>query len=408
MAFQRDSKLGYGYLLVGIAVPPLTDNIFGHTAGLIAYAICLLGGIIFLLVAHHDQLPQRRSLLMTIFIFALYGSVIGALGGGLTGAILRAKGEKKEETNKPTNNKTKDDTGANPDSATSPGSATPTVEPLTLHYLYKHDFDDTLRLTHPFSITESATGKVISFEAQLYQDFPARSKFLGVYFPRTSPEETFKDAALFAEFYQDFLKNLPESSSAFIGEEMMLSKDLKFSGRVFIYHEDLLTLEQRASLEKLYKSKELSVQFRGFSYLSGKILGESAPHDPAKPPSKPYPPKVREIKATVLANQMKGFKQVIFRVENDSKNELLAQQLVAALQLAELNAQKMGTIVDPPRFSFEGIKVECNEEPMDSDDVSGAAAKVLVHELRDENFIANQMPPRGPAKNFVRIVLGDN
>src|ERR1700732_3122013 len=109
MAFQRDSKLGYGYLLVGVAVPPLTDSIFGHTAGLIAYAICLLGGIVFLLAAHHDQLLQRRSLAMTIVIFTLYGSVIGALGGGLTGAILRAKVEKKGETNNPTNSKMEDD-----------------------------------------------------------------------------------------------------------------------------------------------------------------------------------------------------------------------------------------------------------------------------------------------------------
>ena len=83
MAFQRDSKLGYGYLLIGVAVPPLTDAVFGHTAGLIAYASCFIVGIVFLLTAHHDQLPQRRSLLVTIFIFALYGAGIGAIGGGL-------------------------------------------------------------------------------------------------------------------------------------------------------------------------------------------------------------------------------------------------------------------------------------------------------------------------------------
>jgi hypothetical protein len=87
MAFQRDSILGYGFLLVGVAVPPLIDNLFGHKAGLIAYAVCFVIGVIFLIAAHHDQLPQRRSLKMAIFIFTLYGAVIGALGGGLTGAV---------------------------------------------------------------------------------------------------------------------------------------------------------------------------------------------------------------------------------------------------------------------------------------------------------------------------------
>lgn len=149
---------------------------------------------------------------------------------------------------------------------------TPKPPELTLHYLYQHDFDGTYRLTRPYSVVEEATGTTIDFEAQVYMDFPARSKFIGVYFPHASPEETIKKCQIFSDFYQDFMNHMPESSSAFVGEEMMLSKDLVFSGRVFIYHEDLLTLEQRASLETLYKSRGLSVQFRGFSYLSGKAL----------------------------------------------------------------------------------------------------------------------------------------
>ena len=88
MAIQRDSKLGYGYLLVSIAMPPILDKFFGPTAGLCAYAICLLAGLLLLLGAHHDRIASRRSKRMTIFVFTAYGAVIGSLAGGLFGAIV--------------------------------------------------------------------------------------------------------------------------------------------------------------------------------------------------------------------------------------------------------------------------------------------------------------------------------
>jgi hypothetical protein len=116
----------------------------------------------------------------------------------------------------------------------------------------------------------------------------------------------------------------------------------------------------------------------------------------------------RVIKSAVVANRMKAFQKVIILIENDAHTQTLAEELVASLQLGGLNARLFGTIVDPQRFSFEGIRIECNESPLSSDDLSIAAAKILVQELRDENFVANRMPPRGPAKNFIRIVLGDN
>ena len=40
------------------------------------------------------------------------------------------------------------------------------------------------------------------------------------------------------------------------------SDDLTFSGRVYIYHEDDLSLQQLAALERLYNSKGLSVSFK--------------------------------------------------------------------------------------------------------------------------------------------------
>ena len=162
-----------------------------------------------------------------------------------------------------------------------PSASPKTAQPkknsvITLHELYEHDFDNTLKASSPFAVTEQATGKEIDFEAQIYQDFPARSKFIGVYLPYTTSEDTFRKIQIFSDVYQRFLDQpRPEADSAFVGEEMMSSKDLTFSGRIFVYHENALSLEQRASLEALYKSKNLSAQFRGFEYLSGKLLAHS-------------------------------------------------------------------------------------------------------------------------------------
>jgi hypothetical protein len=244
---------------------------------------------------------------MSIWIFTLYGAGIGALSGGITGAIanLRSKGPAHEEADRqkksadaaqPENNKNgkqSDEGKTVPSSKVVPSSSQsrphPPNVPLkhldaqpTLYSLFKHDFDSTVRISGPFTVKEKDTNKTIAeFDAQIYMDFPARSKFIGVYFPRTTPDETVKQCELFADYLQGILgMQMPEATSAFVGEEMMSSKDLIFSGRVFIYHEDSLSLEQRASLEVLYKSKNLSVQFRGPDYLAGRILAWSASRRP--------------------------------------------------------------------------------------------------------------------------------
>jgi len=152
----------------------------------------------------------------------------------------------------------------------------------TIYSLYKHDFDSTVRFSGPFSVKEKGTNRtIIEFDAQIYMDIPARTEFIGVYFPHTNAEDTFERCQLFSNYYKGILDmKKPGITSAFVGEEMMSADDLVFSGRVLIYHEDFLSLQQRASLETLYKSKNLSVQFRGPDYLSAKMLTWSESRKP--------------------------------------------------------------------------------------------------------------------------------
>src|SRR5258708_3526722 len=88
---SRETKFGYGFLLLGAAMPYLIDKLLGPIAALISAAVILLGGIAFLVAGHFhrdkDALPHRRGLMATIGMFTIIGAASGALIGGLSGAI---------------------------------------------------------------------------------------------------------------------------------------------------------------------------------------------------------------------------------------------------------------------------------------------------------------------------------
>lgn len=51
---------------------------------------------------------------------------------------------------------------------------------------------------------------------------------------------------------------------------------LTFSGRVYLYHLDWMSLTQLGSLEELYRKKNYSIVFRGPNYSADKIAHEKA------------------------------------------------------------------------------------------------------------------------------------
>jgi hypothetical protein len=75
------------------------------------------------------------------------------------------------------------------------------------------------------------------------------------------------DITLYKDIIPDPAKDVVVSQKQ-PGESTITSdKDAKFSGRLFVYHENELTAEELGDLTKLYSSKSLSVQFRGNAYL---------------------------------------------------------------------------------------------------------------------------------------------
>jgi hypothetical protein len=115
-------------------------------------------------------------------------------------------------------------------------------------------------------------------------DYTAKSKFMGIYIPVSEPfsdsnKVTYSICALVSYDFKNFLNTSDKDVQITFknyGEQQTGNKDLTFSGRVYVYHEGNLSVEQIAELRKLYRENNLDVQFRGIDYLMFQNLSKRA------------------------------------------------------------------------------------------------------------------------------------
>lgn len=152
------------------------------------------------------------------------------------------------------------------ESESTPKEKTPKKqEELTLLYLFENDFNKLLRSGQTAYFLGS-NGKKIDFKTKEYFDFEAQSKFIGFYIP--SAPETFEVLVGLPEVYTQFSsagKMMVESGAP--GLQPVNTDELKFSGRIFIYHEYPILESQKRELYTLYEKHGLAPQFRGSDYL---------------------------------------------------------------------------------------------------------------------------------------------
>jgi hypothetical protein len=149
---------------------------------------------------------------------------------------------------------------------TASGNSTPS--PASLHYYYEQDYPNVARLNGVLPYTYPSDPP-IRIEYQLYTDFDAGTKYLGFYIPWTS--ETYQVCERISDDYKKLLAGIEKTSQAETkgaGERPIFSKDLRFSGRIFLYHETPLFEKQKDSLTKLYRTKGAEVQFHGQDWVS--------------------------------------------------------------------------------------------------------------------------------------------
>lgn len=146
-----------------------------------------------------------------------------------------------------------------------------------LHGLFDNDFNTLLRSGQDRNIgakskdgTKEITVKISEKE---YLDFQGKSKFLGYYVPY-SPV-AYGICEYLPDLFKISMEELESSAEVKGGfpwdSHQTSSRELVFSGRIYIYHENDFTLQQLAALERLYESKGLSVIFRGPAYLSWQL-----------------------------------------------------------------------------------------------------------------------------------------
>ena len=108
-------------------------------------------------------------------------------------------------------------------------------------------------------------------------NFESKSKFISVYVPHSSfGYMTYEICKKIPELCEVYLRDAADR--VFVGSRdpadssMEGSDQLIFTGKIFVYHEDELSLEELGSLESLYKSKKLFPQFRGLNYVTTRWL----------------------------------------------------------------------------------------------------------------------------------------
>ena len=152
-----------------------------------------------------------------------------------------------------------------------------------LEKLFRSDFSNLLRsYTHRSIGIEDKNGSksTVKIGEQMYLDFPGKSKFLGYFIPM-SPD-SYGVCTFMAGEYMKTIRGFESKASVIGGNVAEFSsthqEELKFTERIYIYHEDSFTHQQLADLERLYQSKGLSVVFRGPAYLMLKWKSKDDSH----------------------------------------------------------------------------------------------------------------------------------
>lgn len=114
-------------------------------------------------------------------------------------------------------------------------------------------------------------GASLPIKSALYFDlFTSGAKFLGFYIP--SSARVLEACAVLANHAVELGDSLSNSGLALTckkpGENPQTLSDLRYSGKVYLYHEDALTHKQMADVEEVFRHKQLTVILRGPDFLT--------------------------------------------------------------------------------------------------------------------------------------------
>jgi hypothetical protein len=155
--------------------------------------------------------------------------------------------------------------------------------PKTLFELFNTDFSNLLKLSSEVTATignTDGTSHNIAAKVSVYSDYIANSKFYSFYIPKSPVNQSFDVCTRLAKEYPNIINKISDSvitSTKEPGGPSISSRDLVFSGRIYLYHENDMSLKQKAELEDLFKANGAHIIFRGPDYQQTRLLQDAVP-----------------------------------------------------------------------------------------------------------------------------------
>lgn len=158
-------------------------------------------------------------------------------------------------------------------------SAAQNEKPPTLMDLFNKDFSNMGGLTDKGFDLRSSDGETIHVNWRVVMDFSGKSDFVAFYIP--SADHGFDSCLALADMVRPMITDLSKRIEVTGGDSggVTSSRELTFSGRVFVYHEWPLSNKQKADIIEAYSAKGLDIQFRGIDYLGDKLITWHQQHD---------------------------------------------------------------------------------------------------------------------------------
>lgn len=149
-------------------------------------------------------------------------------------------------------------------------------KPTTLYELFKIDFPNYFSIKKaiqliPIGKPDHEGKQEYQIEAKLYCDFLSLTKFVSFYIPFYSHTDTMPILNYIAVRHLEIIAQLHKDIIAEFGmynDRRSEINDLKFTGRIYIYHDTYLSANSIDELRSLYNQNGINPIFRGSDYLT--------------------------------------------------------------------------------------------------------------------------------------------
>lgn len=145
----------------------------------------------------------------------------------------------------------------------------------TLEDLFKADFSDVMNYQTNFSIKNVAHILELQVDVnfRMFYDFRSNIYFVSIFIPNLKDARAIDDIQNIIQYIAgivktkcDEMKNNIVVMTGMPGSPMSDSRNMTFSGRVFIYTENALSVIQIGEITKFYQEKGMFIQIRGNDY----------------------------------------------------------------------------------------------------------------------------------------------